>query len=95
MLRSGEPALLILANKAMRGRALELAGKVAAGTGCRLAIQFFTARIERGAGRVPLERIPYSVAPALAFLEGTSSTSSRSRPRSRSRSSAIPTSRAC
>jgi acetolactate synthase-1/2/3 large subunit len=70
VLRSGEPALLILANRATRGRALELAGKVAAGTGCRLGSQFFTARIERGAGRVPLERIPYAVAPGTAFLAG-------------------------
>ena len=70
VLLSGEPAMLILANKAARGRALELAGKVGAGTGCRLGSQFFTARMERGAGRTPLERIPYAVAPALAFLEG-------------------------
>ena len=70
ILRSDESALIILANKATRGRALELAGKVAAGTGCRLATQFFTARIERGAGRVPLERIPYAVAQATAFLGG-------------------------
>lgn len=70
MLRSGEQTLLILANKATRGRALELAGKVAAATGCRLGSQFFTARIERGAGRVPIERIPYAVPPALAFLGG-------------------------
>jgi len=70
ILRSDESALIILANRATRGRALELAGKVAAGTGCRLATQFFTARIERGAGRVPLERIPYAVAQATAFLDG-------------------------
>jgi acetolactate synthase-1/2/3 large subunit len=69
VLRSGEPALIILANKATRGRALELAGQVAAGTGCRLGTQFFTARIERGAGRVPLERIPYAVAQGSAFLQ--------------------------
>ncbi|UPG73681.1 acetolactate synthase large subunit [Roseomonas gilardii subsp. gilardii] len=70
VLRSGEPVLLILANTATRGRALELAGKVAAGTGCRLGSQFFTARMERGAGRVPLERIPYAVAQGAAFLAG-------------------------
>jgi acetolactate synthase-1/2/3 large subunit len=69
ILKSGEPTLLILANKAARGPALELAGRVAAATGCRLGSQFFTSRMERGAGRVPLERIPYSVAPAIAFLE--------------------------
>ena len=69
VLRSGEPTLVILANKATRGRALDLAGKVAEATACRLASQFFTARIERGAGRTPIERIPYSVAPGLAFLK--------------------------
>ncbi|PVX84389.1 acetolactate synthase large subunit [Paraburkholderia unamae] len=69
VLRSGEPALIILGNKATRGVALERAGKVAATTGARLGSQFFTARIERGAGRVPLERIPYAVAPAQAFLK--------------------------
>ena len=69
MLRSGEPTLLILANKATRGRALALAGQVAGRAGCRVAGQFFTARAERGAGRTPLERIPYSVAPALAYLK--------------------------
>ena len=70
ILRSGEPVLIILGNKATRGRALELAGKIAAGTGCRLGSQFFTARIERGAGRAPLERIPYAVPLAQAFLAG-------------------------
>ena len=70
VLRSGEPTLLILANTACRGRGLELAGRIAAATGCRLGSQFFTNRLERGAGRVTLERIPYSVAPARAFLDG-------------------------
>jgi acetolactate synthase I/II/III large subunit len=69
VLRSGEPTLIILGNKATRGLALERAGKVAAATGARLGSQFFTARIERGAGRVPIERIPYAVAPAQAFLK--------------------------
>lgn len=69
LLKCGEPVLLILANKATRGRALDLAGKVASATGARLGTQFFTARIERGAGRTPLERIPYAVAQAQAFLK--------------------------
>jgi acetolactate synthase-1/2/3 large subunit len=69
VLRSGEPTLIILANKACRGLALERAGKVAAATGARIASQFFTARIERGAGRVPIERIPYAVPQAMAFLK--------------------------
>ena len=70
VLRSGEPALIVLAGRATRGAALELAGRIKAATGCRLATQFFTARIERGAGRVPLERIPYAVGQALDYLKG-------------------------
>lgn len=70
VLRSGEPVLIILANKATRGGALQRAGQVAAATGARLGSQFFTARIERGAGRVPIERIPYAVPQARAFLKG-------------------------
>ena len=70
VLRSGEPTLIILAGRATRGRALELAGKIKAATGCRLATQFFTARIERGAGRVTLERIPYAVGLAVEYLKG-------------------------
>ncbi len=70
VLLSGEPTLIILGNKATRGPALDLAGRIAAKTGCRIASQFFSARIERGAGRVPLERIPYAVPQAMAFLDG-------------------------
>jgi len=69
ILRCGEPTLMVLAGHATRGRALELAGRVAAHSGCRLATQFFTARMERGAGRGPLERIPYYIPAALPFLK--------------------------
>ena len=67
--RAEGPILVILGGRACLGEGLELAGKLAAATGCRLATPFFSARIERGAGRVPLERIPYFVAPALDFLK--------------------------
>lgn len=69
VLRSGEPTLIILAGMATRGRATELAGKIKAATGCRVATQFFTSRIERGAGRFTMERIPYAVPLALAYLK--------------------------
>jgi acetolactate synthase-1/2/3 large subunit len=70
VLRSGEPALLILAGRATRGESIALAGKIKAATGCRIATQFFSSRIERGAGRVTLERIPYAVPLALEYLKG-------------------------
>ena len=70
VMRSGEPTLIILAGRSTRGRAIELAGKIKAATGCRIATQFFSARIERGAGRVTLERIPYAVGLAVEYLKG-------------------------
>ncbi|MBW8785555.1 MAG: acetolactate synthase large subunit [Novosphingobium sp.] len=71
MIRQADgPVLLLLGGTCCRGPALQLAGKIAAVAGCRLATQFFTARIERGAGRVPLERIPYFVPAGVEFLEG-------------------------
>ena len=70
ILRGGEPTLIACGGLAIRGRAVELLGRIAAHTGCRIATQFFSARIERGAGRAPLERIPYYVPAALAYLRG-------------------------
>ncbi len=64
-----EPTMLVLAGRALRADALEQAGRIAARTGCVLATQFFSSRIERGAGRVPLYRIPYAVDLALAALK--------------------------
>ena len=45
-LRSGEPAMLLLGGAALRGKALELAGRIAAKTGCRLMSEFNNARME-------------------------------------------------
>ena len=70
ILRRGEPTMIACGGLATRGRAVELLGRIAAHTGCRVATQFFTARIERGAGRTHFERIPYYVPTALAFLSG-------------------------
>lgn len=68
VLRSGEPTLLLLAGPALRQRGLELAGKIAAKTGARLFAQTFNARMERGAGRVAVDRIPYPVDAAVESL---------------------------
>lgn len=69
-LTCGEPALLFLGGVAVRGRALELAGRIAAKTGCRLMSEFNNARMESGAGRVQAPRLPYVVDVALAALKG-------------------------
>src|SRR5580704_1534643 len=54
-LRSGEPAMLMLTGLAVRERGLALAGRIATATGARIMAQGSNARIQRGAGRVPIE----------------------------------------
>jgi acetolactate synthase-1/2/3 large subunit len=68
ILRSGEPTLILLSGPAVGERSLEFAGRIAAKTGARLMAATFNPRIARGAGRVPIERVPYPVEPALAAL---------------------------
>jgi acetolactate synthase-1/2/3 large subunit len=59
---------LVLAGSALRGEGLTLAGRIAARTGVRLLSSYSVARIERGAGRVAIEPIPYPIDAALQFL---------------------------
>ena len=59
-----------MTGKALRARNLETAGKIAGATGCRLLAQGSNARMERGAGRVAVERIPYPIDWALKTLAG-------------------------
>ncbi len=62
--------MLLLTGLALREKGLELAARIAAKTGCRLLAQTFNRRMERGAGRVSIDRIPYPVDQALKTLEG-------------------------
>ena len=68
VLRSGEPTLLLLGGRTLREPGLHLAGQIAAKTGAQLRAQTFNARVERGAGRVPVDRLPYPIDQALAAL---------------------------
>jgi acetolactate synthase-1/2/3 large subunit len=67
-LKNGGSTVLLLGGAAVRGRALELAGRIAARTGCRVMSEFANARAEGGAGRVAFEKIPYVVDLATATL---------------------------
>jgi acetolactate synthase-1/2/3 large subunit len=67
-LQSGEPALLFMGGDALREVGLMLAGRIAAKTGARLLAQTLNARVERGAGRVAIDFLPYPVDAALATL---------------------------
>ena len=68
-LRSGRKAGLLLGGAALRGEGLELAGRIAARTGCTLFAEGMVARLERGAGRVMVRRLPYPVDQALELLK--------------------------
>ena len=69
-LGSGEPAVLLMGGRTLRGEALTTGGAIAAASGARLLAQMSNARLERGAGRVAIERVPYPVDQALAVFEG-------------------------
>ncbi len=68
LLRSGEPTVLFLSGPALREPGLTLAGRIAASTGARLLAQTHNSRVERGAGRVAVEFLPYPVDEALSAL---------------------------
>lgn len=69
ILRTGETTGLIVSTDVTRDvGALETAGRIAAATGARLLMLNNTAVTARGAGRVPVERIPYPVPAAVDFL---------------------------
>lgn len=59
MLRSGERTALLLTGKALYGEGLKSAGRIAAATSARLLAPYPLARMERGAGKVPVQRLPY------------------------------------
>jgi acetolactate synthase I/II/III large subunit len=69
ILRSGEPTVLLLGGASLRAEGLALAARIAAKSGAQLLAQTFNARVERGAGRVPVERVPYFVGQALAVFK--------------------------
>ncbi|MCD9624365.1 acetolactate synthase large subunit [Rhabdothermincola salaria] len=70
LLRDGGPAAILLGGRAGHGPALDDVARVAAGTGAKLLAETFPARLERGAGRPPVERLSYLGDFAAAQLAG-------------------------
>ena len=60
LLQNGRPTVILLAGEALTGAAAENAGKIADACNARLYCERFHTRLERGRGRVNIERIPYS-----------------------------------
>lgn len=69
-LTSGEPAALLVGGSACLQGPLETAGRISAATGAKLLAETFPSRIERGAGRVPAERLGYLAEFAQMQLDG-------------------------
>jgi acetolactate synthase I/II/III large subunit len=70
VLRSGEPAVILLGGTGLRRAALDAASAVAQATGARLLAETFPARHERGAGIPAVDRLAYFVELAAGQLTG-------------------------
>jgi acetolactate synthase-1/2/3 large subunit len=70
VLRSGEPAGLLLGGGALLEAGIEAAGQLAAGTGVPVFANRFSARMACGGGRFAPQRLAYFPEPAEAMLAG-------------------------
>lgn len=70
VLQGSEPAALFVGGRACRADALVDASRIANATGSKLLAETFPARLERGAGRVPVERLAYLAEFAAMQLDG-------------------------
>jgi acetolactate synthase I/II/III large subunit len=68
LLKSSDKTALIMNGRALRRRGLEAAGRIRAAVGCDLFCINFPAYVDRGAGTVPVARVPYFPEPAAAVL---------------------------
>jgi acetolactate synthase-1/2/3 large subunit len=71
VLRSGAGVFLLLGGPVLDERLLANARAIAAATGAKVMAQAFNGRVERGRGRSPIARMPYSVDQAISVLAGT------------------------
>jgi len=69
-IRAGD-AVLLLAGRALRAEGTALAAAICQKTGAKMMAQPRDGRIERGAGRAAISRLPNAVGPALEALKGT------------------------
>ncbi len=69
LLSNGRKTALLLRGASLYGAGLEAAGRVQAKTGARLLCDTFAPHAELGAGRVPVERIPYFAEQIVDFLK--------------------------
>lgn len=70
-LRAGKRTTILITGLALRAPQLDLLDRIAAQTGARLMAQQANGRMQRGAGRVALDRVPYVIEQALAAFADT------------------------
>ncbi|MBM4314331.1 MAG: acetolactate synthase large subunit, partial [Deltaproteobacteria bacterium] len=70
-LQTGEPAVLILSGRALSEAGLTAANRIAHACGATLRASNPVARMARGRGRPPVNRVPYVVDGAVRMLAGT------------------------
>jgi len=70
LLKNDKKTVVLIRGAALKEQGLKAAGRIAAATGARLMCDTFTARIQRGAGRVVVERMPYFSEQIEEALEG-------------------------
>lgn len=69
LLRSGWPTAVLLSGNVLYGKGLRLAGDLASSTNAVLLVPYPFSRLERGAGRPIVDRIPYVPQQAIALLK--------------------------
>jgi len=69
-LSNGKVSALYLGGRALRAESLAAAGRIAKASGARILCETFPARLQRGAGRVAVERLPYFAEQAAEVLNG-------------------------
>ncbi len=67
-LKNGKKSAILLRGRTLLADGLELAGRIQAATGTRILCDTFTPRMQRGAGRVKIERIPYFAEQAVEHI---------------------------
>jgi acetolactate synthase-1/2/3 large subunit len=70
MLQSGLPTAMLMAGRALYGKGLAAAGRIAAATGAKLLAPYPVTRLERGIGVAPVERVQYVLEQAVEQLSG-------------------------
>lgn len=70
-LRNGKETTILITGRALRAAEVETLDRIAQKTGARLLAQQANGRMQRGAGRVALDRVPYVIDQAVASFANT------------------------